>query len=62
MTKRISVNDFQEMRNFYIDMLRLRNYNDEFYYALLSEFDKAVSEKDMNKIVKIMGTVNVELI
>ena len=62
MTKKMKANDFQGMRDFYVDMLRLRNYNDKFYYALLKEFDKAVAKKDLDKIAEIMETINVELV
>jgi len=62
MAKKMKANDFQGMRDFYVDMLRLRNYNDKFYYALLKEFDEAVAEKDLNKIAEIMETINVELV
>lgn len=62
MAEKMKANDFQGMRDFYVDMLRLRNYNDKFYYAFLKEFDKAVAEKDLDKIAEIMKTINVELV
>ena len=62
MAEKMNANDFQGMRDFYVDMLRLRNYNDKFYYAFLKEFDEAVAKKDLNKIAEIMETVNVELV
>ena len=62
MVKKMNANDFQSMRDFYVDVLRSRNYNDKFYYTLLADFDKAIAEKDMNKIVEIMKTIGVELV
>ena len=62
MSKKMSANDFQSMRDFYIDVLRMRNYDDKFYHTLLTDFDEALAEKDMNKIAEIMSTINVELV
>jgi len=62
MSKKMSANDFQSMRDFYIDVLRMRNYDGKFYHTLLADFDEALAKKDMNKVAKIMSTINVELV
>ena len=39
------MNDFQEMREQYKEVLRLRNYNDEWINAYLAEFDEIVAKQ-----------------
>jgi len=58
----VSANDFETMRGIYIDILRLRNYNDQWYYALLAEFDQAVQNNDTEKITAIMKGIGITLI
>jgi len=55
------MNDFQEMREQYKDILRLRNYNDEWMNTYLTEFDEIVSKQLWDILNSLMESCNIEL-
>lgn len=61
MRKEINnMNDFQEMREQYKDILRLRNYNTEWINAYLIEFDEIVSKQLWDILAPLMESCNIE--
>jgi len=61
MRKEINnMNDFQEMREQYKDILRLRNYNTEWINAYLTEFDEIVSKQLWDILDPLMESCNIE--
>ena len=54
------MNDFQEMREQYKDVLRLRNYDDEWINIYLTEFDEIVSKQLWDILVPLMESCNIE--
>lgn len=55
------MNDFQKMREQYKDVLRLRNYNDEWINAYLTEFDEIVAKQLWDILDPLMESCNIEL-
>ena len=56
-----NMNDFQEMREQYKEILRLRNYNTEWINAYLTEFDEIVSKQLWDILVPLMETCNIQI-
>jgi len=54
------MNDFQEMREQYKDILRLRNYNTEWINAYLTEFDEIVSKQLWDILAALMESCNID--
>lgn len=54
------MNNFQEMREQYKDVLRLRNYNDEWINIYLAEFDEIVSKQLWDIFAPLMESCNIE--
>ena len=54
------MNNFQEMREQYKDVLRLRNYNDEWINIYLAEFDEIVSKRLWDILDPLMESCNIE--
>jgi len=54
------MNDFQEMREQYKEILRLRNYNDEWINIYLAEFDEIVSKQLWDIFAPLMESCNIE--
>ena len=54
------MNDFQEIREQYKEVLRLRNYNDEWINAYLTEFDKIVVKQLWDILAPLMESCNIE--
>ena len=54
------MNNFQEMREQYKDVLRLRNYNDEWINIYLIEFDEIVSKQLWDILAPLMESCNIE--
>lgn len=55
------MNDFQEMREQYKEILRLRNYNTEWINAYLIEFDEIVSKQLWDILVPLMENCNIQI-
>jgi len=55
------MNDFQEMREQYKDVLRLRNYNDEWINAYLAEFDEIVAKQLWDILDPLMESCNIDI-
>jgi len=53
------MNDFQEMREQYKEVLRLRNYNTEWINAYLVEFDEIVSKQLWDIFAALMESCNI---
>ena len=61
MRKEINnMNDFQEMREQYKDILRLRNYDTEWINVYLTEFDEIVSKQLWDILAPLMESYNIE--
>ena len=54
------MNDFQEMREQYKEILRWRNYNDEWINIYLAEFDEIVSKQLWDIFAPLMESCNIE--
>ena len=55
-----NMNDFQEMREQYKEILRLRNYNTEWINIYLAEFDEIVSKQLWDIFAPLMESCNIE--
>jgi len=55
-----NMNDFQEMREQYKEILRWRNYNDEWINIYLAEFDEIVSKQLWDIFAPLMESCNIE--
>ena len=61
MRKEINnMNDFQEMREQYKDILRLRNYDTEWINVYLIEFDEIVSKQQWDILAALMESCNID--
>jgi len=56
-----NMNDFQEMREQYKEILRLRNYNTEWINTYLTEFDEIVSKQLWDILVPLMESCNIQI-
>lgn len=54
------MNNFQEMREQYKEVLRLRNYDDEWINIYLAEFDEIVSKQLWDIFSPLMENCNIE--
>lgn len=54
------MNDFQEMREQYKEVLRLRNYDDEWINIYLAEFDEIVLKQLWDIFAPLMESCNIE--
>lgn len=54
------MNDFQEMREQYKEILRLRNYNTEWINTYLTEFDEIVSKQLWDIFAALMESCSIE--
>ena len=56
-----SMNNFQEMREQYKEVLRLRNYDTEWINAYLAEFDEIVSKQLWDILVPLMESCDIQI-
>ena len=62
LNPQINVNDFDEMRAYYKDYLRSKNFNDKWINHNLNSFDACLYEKDYEAIYELMTSIGVVLV
>lgn len=58
----VYVTNFQDMREEYKDVLRLRNYDTKWIDLYLAEFDEIVEKQLWNILDPLMQSCNIQLI